>query len=218
MKRRLGWIGVAIVTFGAAVAGLGAWYVVHARPQAGDVIDEMAMDGASRVVIRGEANGGERAFVEIWDGDTLRWQALVPHYVGSPQRHGIAYSSTAITIRVERGGRAEVFALSARTSSKLGGFRLAVAHEPIVTPASGPITVFDKARSYEFVGGSDWHEVVAIDLTSGKALWKFDLGPAAVTKARVVGGVLQIEQVGGVRRALSGDRGQVVADTAEFRF
>src|SRR5438309_1631035 len=138
-KRSLGWIGPAIVIVGAAVAGLGVWYMVHARPEAGAVIDEMVMTGETRVVIRAEA-GGERAFVELWDAQTLRWQALVPHYAGSAKRRGVAWSSTAITIRVERGGRAEVFALSTRDAAKLGGFRLAVSHEPIVTPPSGPIT------------------------------------------------------------------------------
>jgi hypothetical protein len=218
MKSKLGWLGPAIVIVGAAVAALGVWYMVHARPEAGDVVDEVAMDGASRVVIRNEAGDGVRAFVEVWDGDELRWQALVPHYVGSAKRHSVAWSSTAITVRVERGGRAEVFALSAKNAAKLGGFRLAVAHEPIVTPASGPITVSDRERSYEFVGGASWHEVVAIDLTNGRALWKFDLGAAEVTDARVAGGVLQIRQSDGVRRALSVDRGQLVPGANEFRF
>jgi hypothetical protein len=210
---RLGWLGPAIVLVGAAIAALGVWYLVYAKPVVGDAIDTIAMEGDARVVIRAE-DGGERSFVEVWDGDTKRWQALVPHYIGSPAHRGIAWSPTAITVRVDRGGRAEVFALAARDAAKLGGFRLAPEHEPIRVEANVPITVTDHVRAYELVGGDGWHEVIAVDLKSGRALWKTELGPEPVRIANLIGGVLVIYQ--STRRVIDVDTGAFRADAARF--
>ncbi|MDB4959879.1 MAG: hypothetical protein JWO36_7448, partial [Myxococcales bacterium] len=179
MARRLGFIGPAIVIVGALVAGVGVWYVVHARPRPGPVISTFPIDGTQSLVVRSE-DGGERAFVELRAGDELKWQALVPHYAGTADRPALAWSQNAVSIRVEREGRAEVFAISMHDSAKLGGFRLAPEHEPIRTQPTGPITLTDHVRSYEIAGGQDWHQIVAIDLQRGKALWKVDLGKPAI--------------------------------------
>ena len=54
-RNRLGWLGPAIVGVGAAVAGVGTWYMVHARPEAGAVIDTIAVDDHRALVVRAEA-------------------------------------------------------------------------------------------------------------------------------------------------------------------
>ena len=180
---------------GAAVAGVGAWYAIHARPHAGAVIDTLDLGSDHALVVRAE-DGGERAFLELRDHDTVQWQALIPHYAGSTGRSGVAWGPTAVTVRVERGGRAEVFALSMHDSTKLGGFRLAPEREPITTQPTGPITLTDHVRSYEVVGGADWHEVVGVDLRSGNALWKTVLGKSPITDGGVTGANVWLVQDG----------------------
>ncbi|HEX7841562.1 MAG TPA: hypothetical protein VF469_29030, partial [Kofleriaceae bacterium] len=59
-RRNLGWLGPAIVLAGTAVAGLGVWYFLRARPAAGDVIDRIPVDDRRALVVRAEA-GGDRA-------------------------------------------------------------------------------------------------------------------------------------------------------------
>jgi len=185
-RSRLGWLGPAIVAVGAAVAAVGVWYMVHARPSAGAVIDTIAIDDRRALVVRAEA-GGERAFVELRDGEVVTWQALVPHYAGHPGAPGIAWSPTAVSVRVVRDGHAELFALAMHDASKLGGMRLAPEHGPIVDDPRSPITLTDHVRSYEVVSGPDWHQLVAIDLQSGRALWSRELGAVPVR----AGGVSQ---------------------------
>jgi hypothetical protein len=179
VRPRLGWLGPAIVLAGAAVAAVGVWYIVHARPSAGAVIETIAIDDRRTLVVRAEA-GGERAFVELREGEVVTWQALVPHYGGHPGAPGIAWSAKAVSVRVVRDGHAELFALTMQDASKLGGMRLAPQHGPIVDDPASPITLTDHVRSYEVVSGPDWHQLVAIDLTSGRALWSHELGAAPV--------------------------------------
>lgn len=192
---RLGYLGPAIVVVGAAVAGIGAWYVVQARPQPGDVIAAFDAGSAGRFVLRREVMG-ERAFIERRQADRVLWQALIPHYAGAALRPAIAWGSIAVTVRVERGGRAEVFALAMRDGKKLGGFRLAPEHEPIATQPIGPITLTDHERSYELVGGADWHEIVGIDLATGQALWKTALGRAPISDGGIDGDHIWLIQDG----------------------
>src|ERR1043165_10243746 len=111
MTSRLGWLGPAIVRVGAAVAALGGWYVVHARPSAGPVIDTLTIDAQRSIVIRAEANG-DRAFVELHDGADLKWQALAPHNAARRGAPGIAWTPTAASVRVIRDHHAELFALA----------------------------------------------------------------------------------------------------------
>jgi hypothetical protein len=197
-RRALGWLGPAIVLGGAAVAVVGALYVVHARPSAGPVIDTIAIDEHRALVVRAET-GGDRAFVELRDGDKVAWQALVPHYGGRPGAPGIAWSPTAVSVRVIRDGYAELFALTMHDASKLGGMRLAPRHGRILRDAAGPVTLTDHLRSYELVSGPDWHQLVAIDLTSGRALWARELGAAPIRSGGVERGVVWIDQGAGLR-------------------
>ncbi len=200
MKRqRLGWLGPAIVLVGAAVAAVGVWYIVHARPSAGAVIDTIAIDDRRAVVVRAETGGGDRAFVELRDGDDVTWQALVPRYGGRPGAPGIAWSPTAVSVRVIRDGHAELFALAMHDAAKLGGMRLAPEHGPVIDDPTSPITLTDHVRSYEVVSGPDWHQLVAVDLASGRALWSRELGAAPVRAGRVEGGRVWIDQASGPR-------------------
>ena len=77
---------------------------------------------------------------------------------------------------------------------------LAPDHGPIVEQTSGPVTLTDHVRTYEIVAGPDWHQLVAIELATGKALWKVELGPAAVTDGGVADGAVWIAQAGRQRR------------------
>jgi hypothetical protein len=191
---RLGWIGPGIVIAGAAIAGVAIWYWKSVQPIAGDEIDKVPCGGGTTMIARAEV-GGDRSFVELRGaGDQIVWQALVPHYAGRFGRTAIACGDTTATVRIERSGRAEVFGMLLQNGEKVGGFRLATEHEPITTEPTGPITLTDHVRSYEFVGGAGWHEVIAVDLATGKALWKVDLGAEPVRDATVEASRLHVRQ------------------------
>jgi hypothetical protein len=207
MAKRLGWLGPALVLVGLAVGSLGVWYMVHAKPTAGDVVETVAIDPRSSIVVRSEVGEGGRTFVELHVDDELKWQTFVPAYGGHPHASGIAFSENVVSIRIVRNARAEIFAISMRDASKLGGLRLAPEHGPIDPAATGPVTLTDHARSYEVVSGPDWHQLVAIDLPSGNALWKVELGAAAVLDGGVEGGNVWLVQVGGQRRVWGGKIG-----------
>ncbi|MBL0215563.1 MAG: PQQ-binding-like beta-propeller repeat protein [Myxococcales bacterium] len=193
MARRLGWLGPGIVLVGVATAIVGAYLVMHNRPKPGEVIETVTIDATAKIVVRAE-DGGERSFVELRAGDDLVWQALVPPYAGRPGASGIAWSDTAVAVRVVRDDKAEVFALSIRDASKLGGIKLGVEHEKIKKNPTGPVTITDHIRSYEVIAGDDWNQITAIDLKTGKKLWTAELGPTPVTAGEVTGGLIRIEQ------------------------
>jgi len=192
-KSRLGFLGPAIVIVGAVVAGLAIWFLQTVRPEAGAVIDTIAIDAHHSLVLRKETKSN-RSMIELREGTEVKWQALIPHYAGAPGRPAVAWSDKAVTVRVERDGRAEVFAFAMQNSQKLGTFRLAIEHEPITTHAEGPITMTDHARSYELVGGPDWHQLVAVDILHGGGVWKADLGTAPITAGGVEGGKVWVQQ------------------------
>ena len=207
MSKKLGLLGPIIVVVGAIVAGVATWYMVHARPKAGDVIDSFAIDDHTNLVVRGE-KGGERSFLELIENNELKWQALIPHYAGAPGRPGVAWSDQAITVRVDRGGgRAEVFAFARSNASKLGALRLAQAKEPIRTQAQGPITLTDHRRSYEIVGGTGGWMLIAIDLANGHGTWEADLGKTPITSGGVAAGNVWVEQAG-TRRSFDAATGR----------
>ncbi|HEY5921256.1 MAG TPA: hypothetical protein VIV11_06280 [Kofleriaceae bacterium] len=197
--RRLGLLGPILVIVGALVAAAGTWYMVRARPEAGDVIDTITLDANAKLVIRAE-RGGNRSFVELHEHGKLKWQALIPPYAGAAGRRAVAWSDRAITVRVDReSGRAEVFAFSRSTSSKLGALRLAQAHEPIRIHREGPITLTDHVRSYELIGGAGWNELIAIDLASGEGVWRAVLGATPIRAGGAEAGKVWLEQ-GDTRR------------------
>jgi hypothetical protein len=188
-----------VVLVGIAIAAVGVWYAVRSRPIPGQVIDTVVIDPHESIVVRAE-QGGDRAFVELHVDGKLRWQAFVPPYAGRPDAPGVAWSPIAISVRVIRGDRAEVFALSRNDASKLGGVTLASGRGPIDRSGPGPITLTDHVRSYELVSGPGWHEVVAVDLNRGERLWSTDLGPAAIQAAGLEREHLWVEQSGSRRR------------------
>lgn len=197
MSRKLGWLGPAIVAVGAGVAGLGAWYMARVRPVAGEVIERNILDEHHQLVVRAEQGTTARAFVELREDDQVKWQALVPRYGGHPGATGLAWSAVAVSVRVVRDGHAELFALSLHDSSKLGGMRLAPEHGAVIDEPGSPVTLTDHVRTYEIVAGPDWHQLVAIDLTSGKALWSQELGAPKVIAGGVEGDRVWIDQGSG---------------------
>lgn len=209
-KVRLGWLGPAIVSVGAVVAGLAIWFMTSVRPEAGEIIDTIQIGAGHSLVVRNEVKS-DRSFIELRQGDTVKWQALIPHYAGSKGRPAVAWSDKAVTVRVERNGRAEVFAFSMGNAAKLGAYRLAVEREPITTHPEGPITMTDNVRAYEIVGGVDWHHLVAVDILRGGGIWKVDLGRAPITAGGVAGGQVWVEQAG-QRRSFDGATGRETSD------
>lgn len=196
---RLGWLGPLLVALGAAVAGLAVWFMVTSRPRAGREIDRVQIDAHSAFVVRAEA-GGSRSFLELVTDDRVQWQAIIPPYAGRPGASGIAWSKTAVTVRVTRNQRPEVFALAMRDASKLGGYRLAQHLGPVIATPRGPITLTDHERSYELVIARDGSELVAIDLTTGEPVWRQDLGRATFDAGGVGDGVVWLGE-GASRRA-----------------
>jgi outer membrane protein assembly factor BamB len=205
-RRRLGWLGPAIVIVGVIVAGFGVWAIVAGKPQAGEVIDTIPAGEGRSLVVRAEA-GGDRNFVELHapdehGKDKLLWQALVPTYAGRPGAPAIAWGAGTVTVRVIRDGRAEIFALAMTNAAKLGGFKLAPGKGPVTRQTTGPITLTDHTRSYEIVAGTGWVQLVAIDLASGEALWAQDLADLPVDAAGFTDSVIWVQQRG-ARRAFA---------------
>ncbi len=216
-RQRLGWLGPVIVLVGVAVAAVGVWYMVHAKPSAGLVIDEIPTADHERLVVRAEA-GGDRAFVERHGADdSVIWQAIVPPYAGAAGRRAIAWNDIAVSVRVVRDHHAEIFAIAYKDGSKLGGMRLAPQHGDIDLTDTGPVTLSDGARTYEIVAGKDWHQLVGIDLRTGHALWYQELGPSPVTSAGVEGGLVWVIQQDGKHyfRVFNGVRDATPADAAK---
>jgi hypothetical protein len=195
-KKWLGYLGPAIVVLGIAISVVAIWYMRAARPVPGAEFDRIAMDDAHAFVIRLDAKDPKRSFLEFRERDEVKWQALIPHYVGTPARRAIAWSQNVVTVRVERDGRAQVFAFTIATSAKVGALRLAPEHEPITTHAQGPITLTDHVRSYEIVGGAGWNQIIAVGLDTGKGVWKVDLGAEPITDGGVDGSGLWVLQGG----------------------
>ncbi len=209
-KVRLGWLGPAIVLVGAAVAGVAIWFMTSVRPEAGAIIDTIPIGSGHSLVVREEAKT-DRSFIELRDGDEVKWQALIPHYAGTKGRPAVAWSDQAVTVRVERNGRAEVFAFAMQNAAKLGAYRIAADREPITTQAEGPITLTDNVRAYELVGGPDWHQLVAVDILRGGGIWKVDLGRAPITAGGVANGQVWVEHAG-QRRSFDGATGRELSD------
>jgi hypothetical protein len=198
-SRRRGWIGIAIVLLGTVVALGGLVLILRGRPEVGELVDTIVVDGERSLIVRNEV-GGERNFLELVEHGELAWRTLIPPYAGRPGAPGIAWGQGTVTVRVLRDGRAEVFALAMTNAHKLGGFKLAPGRGEAIKQARGPVTLTDHERSYELVTGRGWSELVAIDLAHGEALWRVDLGADAIDHADVDGKHVIVEQAGKTRR------------------
>lgn len=192
---RLGYLGPAIVLVGAAVAAVAIWYMQSQRPVPGDVIDMFSITPTRSIIVRKEARS-DRSFIELIELGELKWQALIPAYAGSRGRPAIAWNDKAVTVRVSRHGRAEIFAFTFDNAHKLGTLRLAPEHEPIDIHDKGPITLTDQQRSYEIVNGTGWQQLIAIDLSRGEGVWKLELDPTPVDSAGVESGQIWVQQRG----------------------
>ena len=212
-RRRLGWLGPAIALVGVIAAGFAVWFMITAKPKPGAVIDTIPVGDGRSLVVRAEQDG-DRNFIELRDGDRSAWQAIVPPYAGRPGAPGLAWNDLAVSVRVIRNGRAEIFAIAMSNGSKLGGFRLAPGKGSVTKPTAGPVTLTDHVRSYEIVSGPGWNQLVAIDLGTGEARWKHDLDPAPVEAGGVEGGVVWIRQAGRVRKFRAVDGGETASASA----
>ena len=204
MSRRLGFLGPAIVLVGVAASALGVWWMVHARSQATDFLDVLALDGESALAVRRE-HASNRNFLELrHHSGKVAWQALVPPYAGRPGSPGLAASRTAASVRVVRDERAEVFGLAMRNAAKLGGLKLAQQRprDPAGFTLPAAVTLHDGLASYELVGGrgaDPWAYLASIDLETGRERWHVDLGTAPITGAGLVDGSLWLRQGASVR-------------------
>lgn len=194
-RTRLGFLGPAVVIAGLIIGGIGVWIIFKNRPEIGGVIDTLVVDDETKIVIRAEARG-PRAFVELEKSGEVKWRAMVPPYAGSKGRVGVTWSELAVSVRVIRGGKAELFSLARANGSKLGGVHLAPEHGAIKPDGISPLSISDHVRSYEIVEGDGWNQVTAIDLKLGTALWKKELGPTPITGGTIEGGHLVLEQAG----------------------
>ncbi len=209
MKRRLGWLGPVIVLVGALAAAVGIWWMKTARSEAGKYLDVFALDGETALLVRGE-RASDRSFVELrhFAGE-VAWQAMVPTYAGHPGTPGVAASKVAASVRVVRNGTAEVFGLSMRNASKLGGFKLASARprHPGGHTLSAAVTLTDLRYSFELAGQersekqevSPWAVLVAVDLDTGRGTWSVDLGAEPITSAGITEGAVWVQQAGQLR-------------------
>lgn len=208
-RRRLGWLGPALLAVGLAAGGTGIWYIRAAKPHPGAVIDTIPIGGGAKIVVSAE-EGGDHSFIGVYDGDQLRWQQLIPHYAGRAGRPAVSWSDAGhvLSVRVERDGRQELWALGLPDGEKGGALFLAPEHEPLMsqldleTPEdkSLPLSFHDGVRSYELVEGPGWHQIVGIDLPTGKALWKIELGRETVTRVELNGGQIDLYQGEELRR------------------
>jgi hypothetical protein len=209
-KARLGWLGPVIALVGIAVGGVGIWWMVHARPEPGRVIDALALDGEWAVVVRAET-GSDRAFVELVS--TARgalWQAMVPRYAGAPGAPAVAAGKAAVSVRVVR-TQPEVWALSTIDATKLGGITLD-GYADGAWLRDGPsrvVTAGEGTRSYEVVDGTRGATVVGIDLSKGSVRWHRAVGGAVLRMTPTAAGVEIETTTGGL--VLDPDTGAPIA-------
>ena len=114
------------------------------------VIDRFSVDPETSIVVRAE-DGGDRNFVELHEHGALKWRALTPTYAGRPGAPGIAWNDIAISVRVIRDGRAEIFALARETAAKLGGFKLAPGKGVAIKQSTGPVTLLLPKRAISVI-------------------------------------------------------------------
>lgn len=202
MRGRSGTIIVALVlALGLGVGGIGAWWVVHARPRPGEFIDVLATNEGAVVVRREQSS--DRAFLEVYDGSRLRWRGMVPRYAGKPGAIAVAASRRSVTVRVVRGGHPHLFAFDAASGSKVDSFDLAPTAPTDKDAYTLPTvaTVSDGTRGAEILaapGGGT--EVIGVALDERRLAWKKTLAGTA-TDAWITGDTLVV-QAGTTRHAL----------------
>lgn len=213
MRARLGLLGPLVVIVGVAAAAVGIWFMLHVRPAPGKFIDGVALDDDSFIAVR-EQSGTDRNFIEVTRQNKLLWQAMIPHYAGRVGAPAIGISKTAMTVRIARRGRSEVFGLSLTDSRKLGALLLGKDRPVSATSHCGEvITVTDDERAFELISSPDDNAIASIDVTSGMAGWQADLGKSPIVDAGVADGVVWVKQLDMIRafRAVDGSKTEVPA-------
>lgn len=178
------WLAPTVLGIGVTVGVLGIWVMVRSRVHAGAYFEVLATDGPYAVALRHQ-DDSSRDFLELVEiGHGVRWQALVPLYAGTPTAPGLAASPNAITVRVRRDGRDELWAMSTRDAEKLGQLGLEPGAEaPGVRPPA-VVTVADAVQSFEFAGAPDRATtIVGIELANGAPKWRIELGSVTVRGA-----------------------------------
>ena len=139
------------------------------------VTDLLPIDRARAVAVRSEP---ARAVLELVDlAQGVRWRAAVPPFAGSPQRPGLAASSTVVHVRVVSDGHADLIALDARSGKRLTTVRLSAGWPPSEAGWSLPraMSVAGDGRSYQLLGDERRGAVVAVSLAGGKILWRHEV-------------------------------------------
>ncbi|MCE9576371.1 MAG: hypothetical protein K8W52_24700 [Deltaproteobacteria bacterium] len=178
------WLAPTLLGIGVTVGVLGIWVMVSARVHAGAYFEVLATDGPYAVALRHQ-DDSPRVFLELIEiGHGVRWQAMVPPYAGTPTAPGLAASPNAITVRVRRDGRDELWAMATRDAEKLGqlGLEPGAAAPGVLPPAV--VTVADNVQSFEFAGAPDRATtIVGIELAIGSPKWRIELGKVSVRGA-----------------------------------
>ncbi len=216
MRVRSGTVVVGVVlAISLTLGSLGAWWVVHARPRPGEFIDVLATADGAAVVVRRERSS-DRSFVEVYDGERLRWRGMIPHYAGRPGAIAVAASPRSITVRVVRGGHPYLFAFDAATGAKIDSFDLVpgAPPDPDAYTLGSLATVSDGHRGAELLaapGGGI--EVIGVDLDQRRLAWKRSL-PGRPLDAWIAGDLLVLQQVDGKRALALADGADAPAPSA----
>jgi hypothetical protein len=193
-----GTIGPILVAVGVAAGITAGVWMSQARPRAGALIDLVAIDGEWAIAVRQE-QGGPRSFVELVSSSRgKQWGAYLPPYAGTASAPGVAISELAISVRVNRDGRAQAWMLSSASASKLGSVTLSGERPAVKSGYSLPglTTLYRDGRSFEIIGElgeHPWAELIALDLNVGRILWRTPLPSSQLVGGQIHGDVVAIQ-------------------------
>ncbi|MBP9086518.1 MAG: hypothetical protein KBG15_10405 [Kofleriaceae bacterium] len=194
MRPRFGLLGPLLVIVGLLAGGFGIWFMLHVRPVPGPFIDGFALDDDSYIAIRAQS-GTDRNFVEATRQNKKLWQAMIPHYAGRVGAPAIGVSPTAMTVRIARRGRSEVFGLSLTDARKMGALLLGKDRKPTATSHCGEIiTLTADGQAFELLSTEDGNAIASVYVSTGAAGWQAQLDKAPITDAGVANGIVWINQ------------------------
>ena len=194
MRSRFGLLGPILVIVGLLAGAFGIWFMLRVRPVAGRFIDGFALDDDSYIAIR-EQPGTDRNFIEVTRQNKQLWQAMIPHYAGRVGAPALGVAPSAITVRIARRGRSEIFGLSLTDARKLGALLLGKDRKPTATSHCGEIiTLTDDGMAFELLSTEDDNAIAAVHVGTGAAGWQTSLGKAPITDAGVAHGVVWVNQ------------------------
>lgn len=216
MRQRFGLLGPLLVIVGLLAGAFGIWFMLRVRPVPGRFIDGFALDDDSYIAIR-EQPGTDRNFIEVTRQNKQLWQAMIPHYAGRVGAPAIGVSPTAMTVRIARRGRSEVFGLSLTDARKMGALLLGKDRKPTASSHCGEIiTLTANGLAFELLSTEDDNSIASVFVSTGAAGWQAPLGKAPITDAGVANGVVWIKQGAAVTAFHAAD-GSVAEIPAEAR-